>query len=138
MVPLVPPMAPDANTIRSQAVISRSNGRCECAGECAGNHRWEPGQPPVRCGAPHGCNVVRKKDNPSYWCLASLQGFRGDMEGPRTHAQGRYVTEGVKVTFVHGDEFDKRITQVWLVVSEEKALCQHCARETEKGEPKTS
>lgn len=132
------------NQAREDGIIADFGARCACLGQCGGNHNWERGLKAVKCGAPHGCNVVRKLDNPSHWRLAPLQGFlspgRGepDMEGPRTHEAGKYVTRGVLMIgeFAFPEMFDmQRITQIWLsgvVVDSSKKgfqpFCQFCAR----------
>lgn len=119
-------------------LIQKAGARCTCQGQCGNNHNWEPGYRALRCAAPHGCNVVRKIDNPSCWRLADLQGFQSDSDkGPRTHLAGKYVTHGSPLIgeLAFKELFDlKSVTQIWLsTVSleadrEPTVFCQFCAR----------
>lgn len=116
--------------------LARSRGRCECRGECGDNHQWTAAQPPVRCNAPHGCNIVRKKDHLSCWYLSTLQGFddrkHDPHPGPRTAPEGQPVTRGVETApLAHPEYFHPRIVQVWLLAVRTAdgkliAACQRC------------
>lgn len=133
------------NSTLEEVLIAKAGGRCSCSGQCGHNHAWAPKQPAVRCAAPHGCNVVRKLDNPSCWRLAPLQGFitakqrDKDMRGPRTHEKGAFVKRGISVDFAFPELFGvDRISQIWLsvvVIDPSKKnkqgklpMCQFCAR----------
>lgn len=127
---------------QDSGLIQAAGGRCSCTGQCGHNHNWMSNHVALRCRAPHGVNVVRKLDNPSCWRNAPLQGFLSskdkdkDMQGPRTHEQGRFVTRGIATDFAFAELFDvQRISQVWLSgvrvrsgKNSRIAMCQFCAR----------
>ena len=133
-------MASARDTNLENVLIEAAGARCRCMGQCGHNHNWNSKATVQVCGAPHGVNIVRKKDNPSCWRSAPLQGFTNSMVGPRTHERGKYVKDGIECDFAFPELFEiERITQAWLsiqLVNPNKkkraerylVMCQFCAR----------
>jgi hypothetical protein len=44
-----------------------SGFRCQCTGQCGETHNWTPEAPVQACRAPHGVEIRRKTDSPSFW-----------------------------------------------------------------------
>jgi hypothetical protein len=116
------------------ALIKRAGARCECQGECGENHAWEAGLPAQRCRAPHGCNIRRKKDHPTSWVLAELQGWEDNRDDRTqlTDADGQ-VTRGGRTWPLAFPEFYRprivhvKLEAVDLTKDKRAAFCQRCA-----------
>lgn len=121
------------------SVMRRAAGRCECIGQCGQNHRWEPGLEAQQCRAPHGCNVRRKKDHPSYWVLAARQGFEDrEQEGPRVADPDGLIRRGIDTAeLAFAELYRPRLVQIWLeparVGTGAFALCQRCLQLSRQG-----
>lgn len=84
--------------------LRAAGGRCECTGECGHNHRWSAPELPLRCRAPHGCNVVRKLDHPSCWRLAGTDA----------------------IPLAYAELYSETITTVALTLVKDKVYCGFC------------
>lgn len=100
-----------------QALTRAAGARCQCDGQCGGNHQWLPTQPAKRCGAPIGCNIRRKKDNPSYWQLAESD-VSGPMAYPDFFRPGKDNLIEVKFVVVELVELGSPV---------KKVFCERCA-----------
>lgn len=97
----------------AQPVLRAAGGRCQCTGECGHTHAWSADAPERRCGAPHGCTIVRKRDYPSYWQLAASD--TSQLEYAEHYAVDKPVLVELKPTTVP----DGKATKV-------VAACQRC------------
>ena len=65
---------------------------------------WSAPELPLRCRAPHGCNVVRKLDHPSCWRLAGTDA----------------------IPLAYAELYSETITTVALTLVKDKVYCGFC------------
>lgn len=115
------------------ALIARAKARCECTGECGENHNFVPGATKLRCNVPYGCNIRRKKDHPTSWVLAEIQGWE-DNRDARTKIpdDDGQVTRGARTwPLAYPELYRPRVVHALLEAVElgarRAAFCQRCA-----------
>lgn len=77
-----PPKTTTSTAPNPEQVLHAAKGLCQCTGQCGATHNWTAAATPRRCRAPHACGIVRKRDYPSFWQLAS-----NELSGPLAHPE---------------------------------------------------
>lgn len=114
-------------------LIERAHARCECNGECGENHNFDSGARKQRCNAPYGCNIRRKKDHPTSWVLAEIQGWEDNRDDRKvlTDEDGQVTRGGRTWPLAYPELYRPRVIHVLLEAVQlgerRAAFCQRCA-----------